>query len=473
MAKKYYIGILVLVILTASIYVLLPNNVRIDVGKTYSTFKVWENDSWVLAGQEYTLMFDGTKKMRASSRVVNYTIDGNVTKIYRYAYFKNNVTIIDTYTFDGNEKDIELFPISHDINVLNGEGYLLVYEVTKLDYSGETINGILSPQEFGHNMRIEWEEGNYYSRIWKYSNRDEGKLTIKYRPDSANFTKQVRLFDPLVDSLISYWKLDESSGDAIDAHGNNDCSLTGPDQNQPGKINTAYVFVRANTDFMTTTTANLGSTYSISMWVKMANVADYQVLTAGQGGSGTGRYQGMLIFTGTAFQFLAHRSDSGANTGAIGDTDWHHIVGTSDGTEKKIYLDGELADTENTANTGGWDTDRYFGRRDDGYYFDGTMDEVAYFDSVLDGDDVIELYGDGTPPPYPFEDTCTYTSGNWNVNCNDNCSITSNVNLGGNNLSLSGVGSFDVQANITDFGYIFKPNGCQINVWTGVGSLQK
>ncbi len=196
MVKKYAIGILVLVLLVASVYVLYPNNVRIDVGKTYSTFKVWENDSWVLSGQEYSLMFDGTKKMRASSRDVESFVEGEIIKIIRTANFKNNVTVIDTYTFDGDEKDIELFPISHEINVLNGEGYILVYEVTKLEYFGETIKDILSPQEFGHKMKITWEGGNYYSRIWGYSGRDEGKLTVKYRPDSDNFTKQVRLFDP-------------------------------------------------------------------------------------------------------------------------------------------------------------------------------------------------------------------------------------------------------------------------------------
>ncbi len=199
MANKYVIGILVLVLLTASIYILVPDNVRIDVRNTYSTFKVWENDSWILAGQEYTLMFDGTTKMRASSRTVESFVEGNIVKIVRTANFKDNVTVIDTYTFDGNEKDIKLFPISHDINVLNGEGYILVYEVTKLEYFGETIKDILSPQEFGHNMRIEWEGGNYYSRIWGYANRDEGKLTVKYRPDSADFTKQVRLFDPPIE----------------------------------------------------------------------------------------------------------------------------------------------------------------------------------------------------------------------------------------------------------------------------------
>ena len=197
MAKKYVVGILVLIILTASVYVLFPNNVRIDVGETYSTFKVWENGSWVLAGKEYTLMFDGTRKMRASSRNVEQFVDGEIIKIIRTANFKNNVTVIDTYTFDGTVKDVELFPISHGINVLNGEGYILVYEVTKLKYFGETVKNIrYSPQSFGHKMKVEWEDGNYYSRIWKYANRDEGKLTVKYRPDSVNFTKQVRLFDP-------------------------------------------------------------------------------------------------------------------------------------------------------------------------------------------------------------------------------------------------------------------------------------
>ena len=52
-------------------------------------------------------------------------------------------------------------------------------------------------------------------------------------------------------------------------------------------------------------------------------------------------------------------------------------------------------------------------------------------------------------------DSCTYSSGDWNVDCNDNCTITSNVDLGGNNLSLSGVGTFTIEANITSFGYIF------------------
>ena len=49
-------------------------------------------------------------------------------------------------------------------------------------------------------------------------------------------------------------------------------------------------------------------------------------------------------------------------------------------------------------------------------------------------------------------DSCTYTSGDWEVECSDACNITSNVDLGGNNLILSGVGYFNVKANITNIG---------------------
>ena len=47
--------------------------------------------------------------------------------------------------------------------------------------------------------------------------------------------------------------------------------------------------------------------------------------------------------------------------------------------------------------------------------------------------------------------TCTYSSGNWAVNCADNCNITSNVALGGNNISITGTGTFTTEANITGY----------------------
>ncbi|MBT4258265.1 hypothetical protein HOD88_03740 [archaeon] len=49
-------------------------------------------------------------------------------------------------------------------------------------------------------------------------------------------------------------------------------------------------------------------------------------------------------------------------------------------------------------------------------------------------------------------DTCMYSgSGNWVVNCSDDCMIDSNVDLEGNNISITGYGSFSTTANITNF----------------------
>ena len=77
MVNKILIGIITFVILVSSVYFMIPDSVRIDISDTKTTFKVYEDNSWILSGTEYTKIFDGTKLMRANNRDTNYTIDGN------------------------------------------------------------------------------------------------------------------------------------------------------------------------------------------------------------------------------------------------------------------------------------------------------------------------------------------------------------------------------------------------------------
>ncbi|MHA1690045.1 MAG: hypothetical protein ACTSU7_00275 [Candidatus Heimdallarchaeaceae archaeon] len=207
-----------MVLLTSSVYIMLPNEVRIDVEKTRTTFQVYEDGEWILSGVEYVNLFDGTKKMRASSRDLDYFIEGNISTITRTANYKDGIITVEVYVFNGSSSDVRMYPVSHNIQVLNGEGKLLQYEVQKLLYDGETIKGIPSPQEFGHQMKVEWGEGNYYSRIWKYSGIDQGKLTVKYRIDSQFYEKDVRLFDPPIENN----NLIVESGETVTLGGDND-----------------------------------------------------------------------------------------------------------------------------------------------------------------------------------------------------------------------------------------------------------
>lgn len=61
------------------------------------------------------------------------------------------------------------------------------------------------------------------------------------------------------------------------------------------------------------------------------------------------------------------------------------------------------------------------------------------------------------------EDTCTYGgSGTWEVDCADNCTITTNTELGENQLVLTGTGSFTILANIT-LDSVAKSSTCKVN----------
>jgi len=69
---------------------------------------------------------------------------------------------------------------------------------------------------------------------------------------------------------------------------------------------------------------------------------------------------------------------------------------------------------------------------------------------------------------YGSTDSCTYTSGNWVVNCSDNCDITSDVDIGSNTLILDGIGYFYVNANITSGGVDFGDSDiCQMVISDG------
>ncbi|MFI5405082.1 MAG: LamG domain-containing protein [Nitrososphaerales archaeon] len=52
--------------------------------------------------------------------------------------------------------------------------------------------------------------------------------------------------------------------------------------------------------------------------------------------------------------------------------------------------------------------------------------------------------------------SCSYSSGTWNVLCSDYCNITSNTNLAGNNILLSGLGKFNILANLSNVGTFTK-----------------
>ena len=61
------------------------------------------------------------------------------------------------------------------------------------------------------------------------------------------------------------------------------------------------------------------------------------------------------------------------------------------------------------------------------------------------------------------------SSGDWSVKCSEECTVSSDCDMSGNNLILNGVGSFTIEANIRNIKNITFPDTCDI--FKGAGNL--
>jgi len=200
-SNKWILGILTLVVLTSSIYIMMPESVRLDVGKTSTLFKVWEG-KWVTSATEYIDVYSGTSKVKIVNVTLSKEITGDKAKIIRDRWLTGGINVKDIYSFDGGLKDVELFPISHDVVITGAEGKILQFKVSGL-YGNVPSREAKSPESFGKNMKITWQNGSYYQKIAYSKTTQKNTLTVKYKITSNSQTFNVRVFDPPTEQIYS------------------------------------------------------------------------------------------------------------------------------------------------------------------------------------------------------------------------------------------------------------------------------
>lgn len=183
------------------------------------------------------------------------------------------------------------------------------------------------------------------------------------------------------------------SGDGSDTSGNGyNGTVNGPTlvADRFGHDASAYNFDGVN-DVITTTATNHfanGNLLSVSLWIKVAALPaslEYFVICKDFGVWLDGGSLGLAI------SVPATNSASGAVTAGT----WHHLLGTYDGTNVVVYIDGVHAQTTNhPGNISGLNSALVFGTFASAY-FAGTLDDVRIYNRVVTAAEISDLYHEG------------------------------------------------------------------------------
>jgi hypothetical protein len=211
----------------------------------------------------------------------------------------------------------------------------------------------------------------------------------------------------LVD-LVSWWAMEEASGTRYDAHGSNDLTdgITTP--NAAGKVSNAADFEGA--DYMYKTAPHgLGGgakSFSCAFWIH-ADALGTNALVSVARGATAGTTDWVFQYDGGAIKLYVPSASTfyNASGGALSTATWYFVYGEFNYATNTISIsvdDGTpgTAAGPTTPNDTGQDfaVGAYLNV---GRYFNGRIDEVAYWDRILTGAEITELYNAGNGIGYP------------------------------------------------------------------------
>ncbi|MHC4243734.1 MAG: LamG domain-containing protein [Planctomycetota bacterium] len=211
-------------------------------------------------------------------------------------------------------------------------------------------------------------------------------------------------------NILGIWFLDEGQGDiAEDSSGNGrDGTIMGGPNWIDGKFGNALEFVSGSyVDCGNDPVLNV-DVFSVSFWCNIANTQGWiHMVSRGQhfggGNPGANNWGVMMVSDAETIRYEVF-NDTGWSTIDADTTtgEWHHVVATFDGVsgEMQLYHDGVLASV--TSGAGVLlreDKPLFIGAQSQdtgpGASFEGSIDDVGYFNSILTPEDIEMIMNNG------------------------------------------------------------------------------
>jgi hypothetical protein len=211
-------------------------------------------------------------------------------------------------------------------------------------------------------------------------------------------------------SLVSYWKLDETSGNRADSHGSNTLTDTNTVLYGTGKINNCADLEYDNNEYFAVgdnASLDPGTGYSWSIWFNLESEVNsflFSKYATGQqsyawhiSSSGGADYLRFYNSSETTYDFTSPFQFSTAT--------WYHVVVTYSSGTVLVYVNGIRAGgsasvgtlTNTSAEFRIGSLEKYANNQ-----HDGLLDEACIYSKALTIAEVRALYGYGTPPEYEY-----------------------------------------------------------------------
>jgi hypothetical protein len=221
----------------------------------------------------------------------------------------------------------------------------------------------------------------------------------------------------LSDNLIACWSLDETSGTRADSVGSNNLTDNNTVLSGTGKFSNAADFETGNSEYLSIadntdlSTGNIDFTFAA--WVNAesvlgSNSGRYIVSKHGASGNfewgmthedqaSVERFRANVVANGTS-PFVSVAAD---NLGTPSIATWYYVVFWHDATANTINIQVDNGTANSTAHSAGvFDGNGTFAlgayAQTPSKFFDGMIDEAAFWKRVLTADERTELYNSGT-----------------------------------------------------------------------------
>ena len=138
----------------------------------------------------------------------------------------------------------------------------------------------------------------------------------------------------------------------------------------------------------------ISGTVTYSAWVKPESITGTHIIMGKNGG--VNKVELKVNSDGTAnFTVFGITGNSITSFAKIKSGKWSHICGVYDGTNIKIFVNGQKREVGSTGSISDTDGDFRVGRDNTGNYFDGLVDDVAVFDRGLSDEEVVAVFTGG------------------------------------------------------------------------------